>query len=387
MRIEPSDPDIETLYKRIHRGRLDLQPDFQRGEVWGMLKKQRLIDTILRNWHVPPIHVVEKAGSVNEVLDGQQRLAAIRDFIDGVFPVNGEIEPASKAIQVLDGLFWTDLPDSIKDDFNSHTIRVLAIHDHLPEEAAEMFFRLNQPANLTAPEQRNAYFGVAREQVKGLVSYMVEYNIDKEAIGFTNARMAYDDVLSKVLVSLEVKTLTFKVTSAIVANKYRSGEGFSNENIELVSKSLAFLARAIRASKRLHRQNKATLYSWILFYCEIIHKIENHLEQFLEPYSIEFFEKFHSGEGGVRSDEMVTLMYNNFHDRSQSRVADTASVRLRDFCIWGIFWKYYLYEYDLSDTSLKPVEDFFEMYEQEIEEEIISPLTAVEELKWGGLLQ
>ncbi len=33
MRLIPSDPDIQTVFSRIKDGSLDLQPDFQRGEV------------------------------------------------------------------------------------------------------------------------------------------------------------------------------------------------------------------------------------------------------------------------------------------------------------------------------------------------------------------
>ena len=59
MRLLPSDPDIETIVSCIKSGDIDLQPDFQRGEVWSMTKKQRLIDSVLRDWHEPPIHVIE----------------------------------------------------------------------------------------------------------------------------------------------------------------------------------------------------------------------------------------------------------------------------------------------------------------------------------------
>jgi uncharacterized protein with ParB-like and HNH nuclease domain len=77
MKMTPSDPDIQTIYSRICSGDLDLQPNFQRGEVWPTQKKRKLIDSILRDWHVPPVHVVVSERGRQEVLDGQQRLAAI----------------------------------------------------------------------------------------------------------------------------------------------------------------------------------------------------------------------------------------------------------------------------------------------------------------------
>lgn len=40
MRLLPSDPDIQTIVARIKGGDINLQPDFQRGEVWGSPKKE-----------------------------------------------------------------------------------------------------------------------------------------------------------------------------------------------------------------------------------------------------------------------------------------------------------------------------------------------------------
>ncbi|HCM1361738.1 TPA: DUF262 domain-containing protein, partial [Vibrio parahaemolyticus] len=74
MHIKTSDPDVFSIVNRIKRGLIDLQPDFQRGEVWNPLKKQRLIDSILRGWHIPPIHLISSPSTDKiEVLDGQQR--------------------------------------------------------------------------------------------------------------------------------------------------------------------------------------------------------------------------------------------------------------------------------------------------------------------------
>src|SRR5262245_12002473 len=117
MNLRPTEPDLATLYARILRNDLDLQPGFQRQEVWPDLKKRRLIDTILRGWHIPPIHVVEVKEGKQEVLDGQQRLVAIRDFMGGSLRVDGTIEPKSPDIVPLHGLRYQDLPDAIRRRF------------------------------------------------------------------------------------------------------------------------------------------------------------------------------------------------------------------------------------------------------------------------------
>src|SRR5580698_9833218 len=186
MRLLPSDPDVETIVSRIQSGDIDLQPEFQRGEVWGKLKKQRLVDSILRDWHVPPIHVIENPETrKQEVLDGQQRLAAIRDFVNGHFPVDGLIEPPDPGIQSLDGLHFRELPEEWRRRFNQFTIRLFRIVDYRSAEPAEIFFRLNQPASLTGAEQRNAFFGPVRQQIKNLVDVAVQRGLDKDFIGFS----------------------------------------------------------------------------------------------------------------------------------------------------------------------------------------------------------
>jgi hypothetical protein len=164
VQLQPSDPDIQTIVGRIRNGDLDLQPEFQRGEVWPLIKKKRLIDSILRNWHIPPIHVVVDEEGRQVVLDGQQRLVSIRDFVDGKFAIDGSIEPSDASIKLLDGLSYETLPPEVRRSFDQFTIRVFRITDYSPEEPGELFFRLNQMTYLTAAEQRNAFFGPVRQQ-------------------------------------------------------------------------------------------------------------------------------------------------------------------------------------------------------------------------------
>ena len=73
MKLDKSDLQLETIVSRINAGELDLQPDFQRGEIWDTKRRQRLVDTILREWYVPAIHIVVDTDGEEVVLDGQQR--------------------------------------------------------------------------------------------------------------------------------------------------------------------------------------------------------------------------------------------------------------------------------------------------------------------------
>jgi hypothetical protein len=169
MKLTPWEPDLKTVVDRIDSGDIDLQPDFQRQEIWSPAKKRRLIDTIMRGWSIPPVFLVVTKDGRMEVLDGQQRLAAVRDFFHNEFSIDGKITPADQRIESLDGRYYRRLDAVDKRLIDQYTLRCFRITDYLPDEPSELFYRLNQPSMLTAGEQRNAFYGPAREQLKTLV--------------------------------------------------------------------------------------------------------------------------------------------------------------------------------------------------------------------------
>jgi len=90
----------DNIVDRIDSDDIDLQSDLQRQEVWSIKKRKRLVDTVLRGWSIPPIHLVVIEESRMEVLDGQQRLATIRDFLHNVFSIDGHITPVDPRISL-----------------------------------------------------------------------------------------------------------------------------------------------------------------------------------------------------------------------------------------------------------------------------------------------
>jgi uncharacterized protein DUF262 len=67
-------------------GMLDLTPKFQRRAVWGKPAKSYFVDTLLRGMTVPPLYLritqsKEKTHIVRQVVDGQQRIRSVLEFI------------------------------------------------------------------------------------------------------------------------------------------------------------------------------------------------------------------------------------------------------------------------------------------------------------------
>jgi hypothetical protein len=172
-------------------------------------------------------------------------------------------------------------------------------------------------------------------------------------LGFTNSRMAYDDVFARFACALESATLRKKITAASVNEMYRRTHPLSNDvharltTCVRLSQSVLSISHAeSMTSEYPHRLNKATFFSWLVFFCRldavvdarILSTFFQHFEMArtnLQPASIvELRSEFKTD---LMQSWMVSLL-SAYTDRATSRVADVSSVLIRDFAIWA-FWR------------------------------------------------
>ena len=104
-------PQIVDLI--METGNLNLRPDYQRRPRWSSEKQSALIESMLLNIPVPPIYLYENAAARYEVMDGQQRINAIRDFFSNQLELKG-----LKILSRLNGLKYEECPP--------HVLRTLA---------------------------------------------------------------------------------------------------------------------------------------------------------------------------------------------------------------------------------------------------------------------
>jgi len=152
----PSDPDVETIVKRIENKDLILRPKFQRAEVWNNKLKSRLVESVLLNLPVPPVFVAEDDDSTKVVVDGQQRLQAIDDFYHGRFDLS-DLEIYTE----LNGKKLLDLEPRLQRRFKQRVLRMLTIpYSEELDVRFLIFERLNtNTVPLNDQEIRNATLG------------------------------------------------------------------------------------------------------------------------------------------------------------------------------------------------------------------------------------
>lgn len=329
MKAESYTSDLSSVLERINNGDIDLQPDFQRGLVWPRAKQARLIDTVLRNWAIPPIHFIVNPDDSLSVLDGQQRLTALRDFSRDEFKIS-TFAPEDETLKLLKGLRFSQMNDAAQRRFFKYRIPCYEIYDFEPEEPYELFFRLNQPTGLTSAEKRNALFGDARHQISELVK---STGWDFETLGFTNTRKSYEDVAARACVLIENGRLDSSLRSQKIDEYYRTEGGFSEITLDLVRNAMNHLANAIGELKEKPKFNKATLLSWIIV---IAYAGESQVKLDC-PLALKSVELSQVDSSLVHYNaNVLRALLSVYRDRSSLRVTDVLSVLARDFCIWQI---------------------------------------------------
>jgi hypothetical protein len=163
---DQGDPEIDSLYRKWKDGDLDVQPDFQRGFVWDIVKASRLIESILLDIPLPVIYLSQEKDSREYVIDGQQRLTSFFSFIDGKLP--DPLLPFGKDFRLnnlnvfseLNGIFFKDLPKELQKKIRYYKVRTITFRKESEQDLKfEVFERLNTGAvSLNDQELRNCIY-------------------------------------------------------------------------------------------------------------------------------------------------------------------------------------------------------------------------------------
>lgn len=169
---EQGDPEIDSLHKRYLRGRLNIQPEFQRQFVWDKAKSSRLIESALLDIPIPIIYLSEEHDGKENVIDGQQRLTAFFTFIDGKFPDNTDFKLSGlKVFTELNGKKFNQVSEELQDKISTYKVRVIKFKRESDNDLQfEIFARLNTGSvPLNDQELRNCvYRGKFNDLIKEL---------------------------------------------------------------------------------------------------------------------------------------------------------------------------------------------------------------------------
>jgi hypothetical protein len=154
---QPNDWNIGTLRDKLDRGLLDLQPHYQREYVWSLRPElpSRLIESLLLEIPIPPIYFGKIPGGRLEVIDGQQRLTTLIEFVSNKFSLRKLNRMSS-----LNGKHFRDLSQEQQAKILDASIRSVVIDAGTNGDLRyEVFERLNRGSMaLNEQEVRNCIF-------------------------------------------------------------------------------------------------------------------------------------------------------------------------------------------------------------------------------------
>lgn len=163
---------VETVVSQMRKGRIDLNPSFQRRDAWTKVAKSRYIESLVQRYPVPQIVLAEDQTTPGRymVIDGKQRLLAIRQFCAD--PVESrDVDWLAERLK-LTGLTETKQLNGITYDvmqedfpveavrFENATIRAVLLRKwHSQDFLYTVFYRLNSGSLKLSPQElRQALF-------------------------------------------------------------------------------------------------------------------------------------------------------------------------------------------------------------------------------------
>jgi hypothetical protein len=165
--VSATDWTIETLVQQMRKGRIDLDPKFQRRSAWTDAIKSRFIESAILNFPIPQVVLAEQKDRPGHylVIDGKQRLLALRQFYAGMEDgVDDQFTPLKltgmtilKEPEVLKGTTIRALQGTrsdLFDSFENHTIRTVVVRNWEVEDFLyTLFLRLNTGAVPLSPQE------------------------------------------------------------------------------------------------------------------------------------------------------------------------------------------------------------------------------------------
>lgn len=186
---------------------IDFEPVYQRkGDVWDDPRRQYFIDSIINGVDLPKIYFHElplprtENGQVVRygVIDGKQRLEAIKLFVEGGLALASDFEYMHGSAEGAGGRTYSqllkDFPE-LRGRFDDCALPIVVMRTGDEGLIEGLFIRLNEGVTLNAPEKRNAFGGPIPIEIRDIV----KHSFFTACLPFDDERYRHRDLVAKYL--------------------------------------------------------------------------------------------------------------------------------------------------------------------------------------------
>ncbi|MBI5648606.1 MAG: DUF262 domain-containing protein [Ignavibacteriae bacterium] len=342
--------EVWTISELIIKARSIVYPDFQREPtIWDRRSKQRLVDSIARQYDISSLYFYKNDDIEIECIDGRQRINAIMSFVgrntadtDNKFPfaiMNEMFKEEANRYAILNGMTYSEIENDdaelskrFVDAFNNYSINVVMLSDSTRgEEFNLQFARLNLGVIINSGEKLHAMVGDMRDACfdeDGLTNHGLI-----NAVNIPTRRYAKEQVVAQILCQL----LWYQETGNYTRTRYKDlAEAFLN-NIKFGAQQRDVVNKLKFILKELDRilnttsivKNRAITISIVLFAYSMYYQNTvntNEIGQFLD-YFIAELEKYIRN---ISKDTDRDSLFEEYHKNITQASVEKSAVTRRD---------------------------------------------------------
>lgn len=286
MKTNLTEKKISEIHELHTLNKLVLSPSYQRRPVWSIKAKTYLIDTILNGLPIPKFFLLvevdpETGNTIHDVVDGQQRLTAILDFISGKlangdpFVLKKKNHPKPETFNDdYEDLSFASLPTDLRDSFWKYRLTLEEFESGTAVEIRDMFIRLNLSGEKLNPQELRhaAYDGDFKKMVYDLADELVDQLVANRTVTAASVKRMGDAEFISELLAVQMRGLQDKKKN--LDSIYRDNDSMDVDDLHEVKnnfrKIFILIDKIFADDIRTTRFSKKTDY-YSLFY--VLHRL------------------------------------------------------------------------------------------------------------------
>jgi hypothetical protein len=326
------------LKQLIEDERLDLNPWFQRGDVWDKPQQIKLVDSFMSNTPIPAIYLEmykrdDDGFEYYRVVDGKQRLSSLKEYLENNLEITYEGQPNS----FWKGKKWKKEP-KVNEHFRKCKLPVIVLDTQsCTDEEREsietyVFQRWNDSSALTQAEIRNSFKSDVNNLIidGGLLDFCLE-GVGKKVLNKTNKRKEMNEVLERFIHRLYDDNLSHTHPSHRILMRFHKTV-LKQDKLENIKKeliwALTFLSnneKIVQATKTISLNMKIDLVVLMIHLRRTIGKsrTEENFGDYLDTFvELVISHKRYSKNIGnlTQNEKEFVLKYNQFFEAFRAGV-------------------------------------------------------------------